>query len=281
MDGFDKIKFGDDSPECTYPVHVHRSQPDHALLGHGRAVHACRAHVHDPGQRQLYRTPGSDRPAPASSRSVRAMVDLPTCGGTLRLGLRRAGETHTHSISARTKNSYPPVSGPFPCTNHTPSSFPTLRDLLDAASVSWKYYVPPGNVTAGRLFSAFDAIAPVRYGPEWATNVISPETRFTAISNGQLHARGYAGHGEFGPSGRTDDERPGVGRERRQRDRRKPILEIDGGRDRLGRLGRPVRQPPPQQMDYGGLDSAFRRSSSRPTRAQATFRTTTTSSAAS
>ncbi|HVN68227.1 MAG TPA: alkaline phosphatase family protein [Candidatus Binatia bacterium] len=63
--------------------------------------------------------------------------------------------------------------GPFPCL-----SYPTLRDLLDAKSVSWKFYAMPvqkesgcehGN-TAG-LWSAFDAIKAVRYGPEWHANV--------------------------------------------------------------------------------------------------------------
>jgi phospholipase C len=37
------------------------------------------------------------------------------------------------------------------------------------------------------MWSAFDAIAPVRYGYEWATNVVSPETRVLSdINNGYL-----------------------------------------------------------------------------------------------
>jgi phospholipase C len=68
--------------------------------------------------------------------------------------------------------------GPFPCTNKFPSSgsyYPTLRDLLDAKSVSWKYYSPRvGNHRghgSGAYWNAFDTIAAVRYGSEWGTNV--------------------------------------------------------------------------------------------------------------
>jgi phospholipase C len=61
--------------------------------------------------------------------------------------------------------------GPFPCY-----SYPTLRDLLDAKSITWKYYSPPAQVgSAGALWSAFDAIKVVRYGPEWVTNVTKNE----------------------------------------------------------------------------------------------------------
>ncbi len=81
--------------------------------------------------------------------------------------------------------------GPFPCTIDFPSSgayYETLRDLLDAHAVSWKYYVP--SLTAlksGDLWNAFDVIAPVRYGQEWSQNVSSPETNiFNDVSAGTL-----------------------------------------------------------------------------------------------
>ena len=81
-------------------------------------------------------------------------------------------------------------NGPFPCSNHFPDyrSYVTLRDLLDAANVSWKYYTPcfsksdgckpnPGCPDCGGdLLNAFDVIYPVRYGSEWGTNVSMPET---------------------------------------------------------------------------------------------------------
>ncbi len=63
--------------------------------------------------------------------------------------------------------------GPFPCF-----TYDTLRDLLDAKKISWRYYVPPlyGNLP-GLYWDAFDAIKKVRYGPEWTTNVIMPEKK--------------------------------------------------------------------------------------------------------
>ena len=79
--------------------------------------------------------------------------------------------------------------GPFPCTNsfpYYPYTYETLRDLLDQQSLSWKYYTPAIG-SSGAIWSAFDAIAPVRYGPEWKANVSSPETNiFNDISNGKL-----------------------------------------------------------------------------------------------
>ncbi len=188
MDGFDRIKFGDDSPECTYPyMYTDPSQikPYWDMAGqYTLAEH-------------MFTTQGSGsftahQDLIAGTTVVenrRAMVDLPNCGGTACVwGCDAPVKTHTHLISERNKElNIHRFPGPFPCTTQYAVSFPTLRDLLDAASVSWKYYVPPATVTAGRLFSAFDAIAPVRYGPEWTTNVISPETQiYTDIQSGQL-----------------------------------------------------------------------------------------------
>jgi phospholipase C len=98
-------------------------------------------------------------------------------------------------------------NGPFPCSNkfddYPSGGYKTLRDLLDAAGVSWKYYTPcfsskaqtgcsPSNgcpECAGGTLNAFDLIYPVRYGSEWGTNVSWPDTNiFTDISNGALPA---------------------------------------------------------------------------------------------
>ncbi len=75
--------------------------------------------------------------------------------------------------------------GPFPCLD-----YPTLRDLLDAKGVSWKYYAPRFYwKSGGWLWTAFDAIRAVRYSSEWQTNVVSPETSiFADISNDRLPA---------------------------------------------------------------------------------------------
>ncbi len=99
--------------------------------------------------------------------------------------------------------------GPFPCTNKFPiksAGYVTLRDVLDAAGVSWKYYTPcfstkqsgcspSSDCTSGQdncdgnLLDAFDVIYPVRYGAEWGSNVSWPETNiFTDIKKDALPA---------------------------------------------------------------------------------------------
>jgi len=76
-------------------------------------------------------------------------------------------------------------NGPYPCL-----TYETLRDLLDANSVSWKYYTPSiQKGSEGRLWNAFEAIKAVREGSEWNQNISSPETNiFGDITNGQLAA---------------------------------------------------------------------------------------------
>ena len=77
------------------------------------------------------------------------------------------------------------------------SSYPyeTMRDLLDNAGVSWKFYATKvcaaGTKCAGNpgIWSAFDAISAVRYGNEWGTNVVWPDTKiFSDIDDGALPA---------------------------------------------------------------------------------------------
>jgi phospholipase C len=76
--------------------------------------------------------------------------------------------------------------GPFPCLNYS-----TMRDLLDAKAVSWKYYTEPVKTTkwSPGIWSAFDAISAVRYSKEWGKKVVWPDTKFfTDIHNGRLPA---------------------------------------------------------------------------------------------
>ncbi len=77
-------------------------------------------------------------------------------------------------------------AGPFPCF----TQYATMADVLDAANVSWKYYVE-SNTTfefSGLVWDAFDAIKHVRYGPDWK-NVTSPSRKiFGDIKNGTLPA---------------------------------------------------------------------------------------------
>lgn len=75
------------------------------------------------------------------------------------------------------------VQGPFPCFGYA-----SLADLLDAASVGWRYYTPALNTTGG-LFSAYDAVRNIRYGADWTNDVVSPETQvLTDVAAGNLPA---------------------------------------------------------------------------------------------
>ncbi len=126
----------------------------------------------------------------------RAMVDLPGCSVGCMWGCDAPPGARTHLITAG--NQYlRKTFGPFPCTTKFKTKYSTLRDLLDAHQVSWKYYVPPcgepcggkGSTNFGRLMNAFDVIWPVRNGPEWGTNVAWPETTmFNDISSNALPA---------------------------------------------------------------------------------------------
>ncbi|MBV9271642.1 MAG: hypothetical protein JO165_11125 [Candidatus Eremiobacteraeota bacterium] len=75
-------------------------------------------------------------------------------------------------------------NGPFPCFNNT-----TLGDELDAASVSWRYYAPRIGGDTGSIWSVYDAFHQIRYGADWSTHVISPETQaLTDFAAGNLPA---------------------------------------------------------------------------------------------
>jgi len=62
-------------------------------------------------------------------------------------------------------------NGPFPCF----TQMRTMADTLDAANISWRYYVPPVSNLGGKAWTEFGAIKAVRYGPDWK-NVVTPET---------------------------------------------------------------------------------------------------------
>jgi phospholipase C len=75
-------------------------------------------------------------------------------------------------------------AGPFPCLTYR-----TLRDVLDAKAVTWKYYSPPVQGSTGAIWNAFDGIKAVRYGPEWNSNITSsPKVFFSDVAHGKLPA---------------------------------------------------------------------------------------------
>ncbi|MBV9717963.1 MAG: hypothetical protein JOZ77_01470 [Candidatus Eremiobacteraeota bacterium] len=87
---------------------------------------------------------------------------------------------------------YEGFKGPFPCLTY-PNG--TIRDKLDGAGVSWKFYADKvypwyskGNDGPG-IWSAFDAIQNVRYSKEWGTKVTFKDTKiFADIQDGRLPA---------------------------------------------------------------------------------------------
>ena len=55
----------------------------------------------------------------------------------------------------------------FPCFDYQ-----TLGDELDAKNLSWRYYAPPlTGDPGGELWTAYDAVKHIRYGPDWANEV--------------------------------------------------------------------------------------------------------------
>lgn len=183
MDGFDRALFGDGLPECTYP-YQYTDPAQIAPYWTLAKTYALAEH--------MFTTQGSSsftahQDLIAGGTVVaphEAMINLPTCSGDKCIwGCDAPKKTHTSLISR--DDVFSPGKGPFPCLKYA-----TLRDLLDAKSVSWKYYVPPMCCDVnGRLMSAFDAISAVRYSPEWTTNVVTPQTQiFDDVANGTLPA---------------------------------------------------------------------------------------------
>ena len=119
--------------------------------------------------------------------SQESLIDFPTHGPW---GCDAPPGTTTPLLTSQ--NQYV-QNGPFPCSSQFPSSssYETLRDLLDAKSVSWKYYTPDllkGGLP-GAYWNAFDVVAAVRNGQEWKTNISSPEkTIFHDVAHGKFAA---------------------------------------------------------------------------------------------
>jgi phospholipase C len=186
MDGFDDVKFiRNGRPEGASP-YVYVNPNDIApywtmaeQYGLANAMFTTQGSASFPAHQDLIRG-GTEIDATAS------MIDnLPYTGQAW--GCDSAPGSKTSLITTKLK--YERNAGPFPCSSGFPSSgtgYETLRDLLDAQSLSWKYYTPKIGDSGG-IWDAFDVIAPVRNGPEWSTDVSSPSTNiFSDITNGEL-----------------------------------------------------------------------------------------------
>ena len=187
MDGFDKVPRGGPNgpPECTYPYQY--TDPSQILPYWTMASQYALAE-------HMFTTQGSDS-FTAHQDLIRgntvvdrneAMIDLPRCG-LCYWGCDSPKGATTHLITKT--NQYLKNEKVFPCTKNFSSTYKTLRDLLDAKGISWKYYLPGPKQIYGKLLSAFDVIWAVRNGPEWKNNVIYPQTQILSdISGGTLPA---------------------------------------------------------------------------------------------
>lgn len=173
MDGFDKILYQDKKPECTFPYQY--TDPSQIKPYWSMAEQYTLAE-------HMFQTQGSDSFTAHQDlirggtvvENEKAMIDLPNCGDCF-WGCDALPHTQTHLIT-KTDRTFKSLTGPFPCSNKFSVNYPTLRDLLDLKAITWKYYQPPFKTPNGKLLSAFDVIAAVRYGPEWSTNVVTPQT---------------------------------------------------------------------------------------------------------
>ena len=169
MDGFDLIGFGStggSGPAGTYPYrYVNPAQIRPYWTMARRYVLAD----------DLFQTQGSgsftahqDLIAGGTAiNSTESLIDWPAVGPW---GCDAPKGTTTPLITSSGTYIH---NGPFPCL-----SYPTLRDLLDAAHRSWKYYTPPLLTpgSTGFLWNAYDAIRAVRYDrSEWGKNVSCPD----------------------------------------------------------------------------------------------------------
>ena len=63
----------------------------------------------------------------------------------------------------------------------------TLGAEMDNAGLSWAYYCSAIDTNTGGLWSAYQNIQPIYYGPDWTNDVINPQTKFfTDVSDGKL-----------------------------------------------------------------------------------------------
>jgi|HubBroStandDraft_6_1064221.scaffolds.fasta_scaffold54387_2 phospholipase C len=96
--------------------------------------------------------------------------------------------------------------GPFPCFDQ----WNTMANVLDNAGISWKYYAT--KLLDGGLWEPYEAMKYVRYGPDWNTNIIAPQTQVLKdAANGNLASVNWvspshadsdhpAYHSDLGPS---------------------------------------------------------------------------------
>lgn len=201
MDAFDLLNFGSGLPECTY-AYQYTNPAQIKPYWDMAKQYALAEHMFTTQGSSSFTAHQDLIAGDAVIKPNQSFVDLPSCSGSKCIwGCDAPKGTHTSLITK--DDVYEKGQGPFPCVN-----YPTLRDRLDAKSVTWRYYVPPMCCKVyGKLLSAFDAIKAVRDGPEWTDgHISSPQTKiFDDITNGQLPNVSWVIPDE------SDSDHPGVG----------------------------------------------------------------------
>ena len=69
-----------------------------------------------------------------------------------------------------------------PCFNYA-----TLGDGLDKAGLQWRFYTSHFRVPFSGLWSAYQAVRHIYYGPDWKKDIVTPQSRFlTDVAAGKL-----------------------------------------------------------------------------------------------
>jgi phospholipase C len=75
-----------------------------------------------------------------------------------------------------------PGPGIFPCYDDA-----TLGSELDAKGLDWRFYAPAIGGDLGEIWSSYDSYSHIRYGSDWTSKVVSPETQVLSdVQSGYL-----------------------------------------------------------------------------------------------
>ena len=189
MDGADKIPCG---PAAECPPNAHPNPQFKYVIQSDVAPYFGMAEQYTFGDRMFQTNQGPSFPA---HQFIYGGTSAPTASSSLfasenphePAGCIAAAKTTVAMINAAGSESAQPPQ--YPCFEHQ-----TLSDLLDAKTVTWRYYTP----SAGSIWTAPDAIQHICRpqtvsgtltctGPDWSGSVVIPESQvLNDIANGQL-----------------------------------------------------------------------------------------------